>query len=67
MDILREKIPTIRNHVPIGNPGVGFGDVVLYQVDASKSVRILGLSYCGLADSIVDSAQSFLDIEELSS
>ncbi|KAE8162275.1 hypothetical protein BDV40DRAFT_312561 [Aspergillus tamarii] len=66
-DILREKVPAVKDRVPVGKPGSGFGGVELYKPDAGKSQRILGLRYRGLEESIIDSACSFLALEKQSS
>ncbi|OOO13804.1 NAD-dependent epimerase/dehydratase [Aspergillus oryzae] len=63
-DILREKVPEVKDRVPIGKPGSGFGGVELYTPDAGKSQRILGLRYRGLEESAVDSAYAFLELEK---
>ncbi|TQB75868.1 hypothetical protein MPDQ_001469 [Monascus purpureus] len=63
VDILREKIPELRDRVPVGKPGSGFGGVELYTPDMSKSIRVLGLKYRDLDQTIVDAARSFLELE----
>ncbi|KAE8415029.1 hypothetical protein BDV36DRAFT_311279 [Aspergillus pseudocaelatus] len=65
-DILREKVPEVKNRVPLGRPGSGFGGAELYTPDAGKSQRILGLRYRGLEESVVDSAYAFLELEKQS-
>ncbi|KAJ9269373.1 hypothetical protein DTO212C5_4645 [Paecilomyces variotii] len=65
-DILREKVPDVRSRVPIGKPGTGFGGVQVYTPDASKSVKVLGLTYRNLTATVVDSARSYLELEKLS-
>ncbi|KNG86407.1 putative NAD dependent epimerase/dehydratase [Aspergillus nomiae NRRL 13137] len=65
-DIWREKVPEVKDRVPLGKPGSGFGDVELYTPDARKSQRILGLRYRGLEESVVDSAYAFLELEKQS-
>ncbi|KAB8079286.1 hypothetical protein BDV29DRAFT_151888 [Aspergillus leporis] len=67
VDILREKVPEIKDPVPHGKPGAGFGGVEVYTPDNEKSRRILGLQYCGLEASVVDSAYSHLNLEKQSS
>lgn len=62
-DILREKIPQLRDRVPIGAPGSGLGGVELYIPDASKSRRILGMVFRELDETVVDAAWSLLEIE----
>ncbi|KAL2002163.1 hypothetical protein VTN02DRAFT_518 [Thermoascus thermophilus] len=63
-DILREKIPELRDRVPIGKPGSGFGGVELYKPDASKAQRILGITFRDLEEPVVDSARSLLELEK---
>ncbi|OGM51300.1 putative NAD dependent epimerase/dehydratase [Aspergillus bombycis] len=63
-DILREKVAEVKDRVPLGKPGSGFGGVELYTPDAGKSQRILGLHYRGLEESVVDSAYAFLKLEK---
>lgn len=63
-DILREKVPEIKDRVPLGKPGSGLGGVELYGVDNSKSQKVLGLKYHNLEDTIVDSARGFLELEK---
>ncbi|KAE8381212.1 hypothetical protein BDV26DRAFT_289702 [Aspergillus bertholletiae] len=63
-DILRDKVPEVKDHVPLGSPASGFGGVELYIPDAGKSRRILGLRYRGLEESVVDMAYGLLELEE---
>jgi len=66
VDILREKVPEIKDRVPVGTPGSGFGGVELYGVDNSKSQKVLGLKYHELEQTVVDSARAFLELEKSS-
>ncbi|KAF7590241.1 hypothetical protein BBP40_003125 [Aspergillus hancockii] len=52
-DILREKVPGVKNRVPLGKPGVGFGGVEVYTPDAEKSRKILGLEYQARGSSLL--------------
>lgn len=63
IEILREKILELRDRVPVGKPGSGFGGVELYTPDTSKLIRVLGLKYRNLDQTIVDAARSFLELE----
>lgn len=64
VDALRENLPKIRDHVPIGRPGTGAVPSDVYIVDKSKSQRVLGLKYRELEETIVDAAKSLLELEE---
>ncbi|KAJ9221648.1 hypothetical protein DTO027B5_6369 [Paecilomyces variotii] len=63
-DILRENIPELRDRVPIGKPGSGFGGVELYKTDASKAEKVLGIKFRPLEVPVVDAARSFLELEK---
>ncbi|KAL2005183.1 hypothetical protein VTN00DRAFT_3033 [Thermoascus crustaceus] len=63
-DILREKIPELRDRVPIGKPGSGFGGVELYKPDSSKAQKILGIKFRDLEEPVVDAARSLLELEK---
>ncbi|KGO41694.1 NAD-dependent epimerase/dehydratase [Penicillium expansum] len=63
VDALREKIPEIRDRVPIGKPGTGVVPSTVYTVDTSKSQKILGIKYHALEDTVVDAARSLLKLE----
>ncbi|KAJ5610867.1 flavonol reductase [Penicillium lagena] len=63
-DILREKVPEVRNRVPTGNPGSGFGKVELYTPDSSKAETILGIQFRDLEETVVDSARSLMRLED---
>ncbi|KAL1866154.1 hypothetical protein Plec18167_009153 [Paecilomyces lecythidis] len=65
-DILREKVPEVRDRVPIGKPGSGFGGVELYKVDSSKAQKVLGIKFRQLDETITDAARSFLELEKKS-
>lgn len=65
-DILREKIPELRDRVPIGKPGSGFGGVELYKTDSSKAQKVLGIKFRDLDETVADAARSFLDLEKKS-
>ncbi|KAL2850622.1 hypothetical protein BJY01DRAFT_261408 [Aspergillus pseudoustus] len=63
-DIMREEFPELRDRVPVGTPGAGLGGVELYEVDSSKSKRILGIKYRSLKETVIDSARSLLSLEQ---
>ena len=64
-DILREKIPLLRDWVPIGAPGSDMGCVELYITDASKAKRILGMPELReVAKTAVDATWSLLEFEK---
>ncbi|OGE47017.1 hypothetical protein PENARI_c075G08836 [Penicillium arizonense] len=62
-DILRERLPEVRERVPIGMPQSGLGNVEVYGVDNSKSKQLLGIKYRTLQNSVLDAAQSLLELE----
>ena len=64
VDILRKDVPEVKDRVPVGKPGSGFGGVELYTTDTSKSVKILGIKYHSLEQIVVDAAKSFLELEK---
>ncbi|KAF7517292.1 hypothetical protein PCG10_001307 [Penicillium crustosum] len=66
VDALREKIPEIRDRVPVGNPGTGAVPETVYTIDNSKSQKILGIQYHALEDTVVDAARSLLELERKS-
>jgi nucleoside-diphosphate-sugar epimerase len=63
VDVLREKLPEIRNRVPIGSFGTGNVPSDVYTIDNSKSRKVLGIKYCELEETIVDAARSLLELE----
>jgi nucleoside-diphosphate-sugar epimerase len=62
-DIIRRVIPEIRNKVPEGTPGSGIG-MDVYNIDTSKSQKVLGLSYKTLDECITDTAKSLYALEK---
>ena len=62
-DILREKFPNLRHLVPLGNPKSGLGAEV-YEVDASKAERVLGMQFRGLEEVVVDAAQNLIQLRD---
>ncbi|KZV77838.1 NAD(P)-binding protein, partial [Exidia glandulosa HHB12029] len=67
-DILRKHFPEIKHRVPEGKPGAGLGlkEGEYFVGDNSKSKKILGLTYRGLEESVVDTAKSILELEKKS-
>ncbi|CAI7670764.1 unnamed protein product [Penicillium bialowiezense] len=63
VDALREKLPEIRDRVPIGNVGTGDVPSDVYTIDNSKSRKVLGIKYYELEETIVDAARSLLELE----
>lgn len=65
-DFLRKNFPEIRDRVPEGKPGNGLGlkPGEYFVGDNSKSKKILGITYRGLEESIVDTAKSILELEK---
>ncbi|KAF7521459.1 hypothetical protein G7054_g12432 [Neopestalotiopsis clavispora] len=62
-DILREKIPALRDLVPIGNPNTGLGAEV-YKVNASKAERVLNMQFRDLEQVVVDAANSLIQLRD---
>lgn len=60
------KVPEVRIRVPVGKTGAGFDSIAVYTPDASKSVKVLGIAYRDLTECVMDSALSYLELEELS-
>jgi nucleoside-diphosphate-sugar epimerase len=63
VDALREHIPEIRDRVPVGNPKTGVVHSDVYNVNVSKSEKVLGLKYHSLEETIADGARSLLELE----
>jgi nucleoside-diphosphate-sugar epimerase len=59
-DIVREKVPAVKEKTPVGKPGSGLGKDV-YGVDGSKAERVLGLKYTSLEKCIVDQVEGFVE------
>ncbi|KAL4896845.1 hypothetical protein BDV59DRAFT_169179 [Aspergillus ambiguus] len=62
VDILRSEVMQVRGQVPVGNPGSTGPQT--YQVSNVKSRRELGMTYRTLAETVVDTANSLLQLEE---
>jgi nucleoside-diphosphate-sugar epimerase len=66
-DVLREspRIPeAYKKKVPLGQPGKNYPGPDVYDVDNSKSKRILGIEYRPFEDSIIDSALRLIELKE---
>lgn len=61
-----EKVPETKDRVTVGKPDSGLGGIELYEVDNSKSQKVLGLKYHNLEQTIVDLARAFLELEKSS-
>lgn len=69
-DLLRAspRLPeTEKNKVPLGSPGQGYPGPEVYDIDNSKSKRILGLQYRSLDDAVVDSAIKLIKLRKAAS
>lgn len=63
-NILRRELPEIRDQVPEGFPDEEFPKSGVYRGDTSKSVRILGIKYRPIEETVVDAARNLLAIEK---
>ncbi|KAF9890129.1 hypothetical protein FE257_006290 [Aspergillus nanangensis] len=61
VDVLREKVPEVKDRVPVGKPHTGLGEEV-YGIDNSKSRKVLGLHYRSFEETVVDAARSLLEL-----
>ncbi|KAJ3539874.1 hypothetical protein NM208_g5310 [Fusarium decemcellulare] len=64
-DVLRAspRIPNVeKKKVPVGRPGQNYPGPNIYEVDNSKSIRILGVEYRSFEESIVDSAVKLIEL-----
>ncbi|SLM35166.1 flavonol reductase cinnamoyl-reductase [Lasallia pustulata] len=61
-DVLRARVPEVKDRTPEGKPGAGLGAEV-YRVSNEKARRELGMSFRGLEECIVDTARSLLELE----
>ena len=61
-DILREKVPEVRERTPVGKPGSGTSGEV-YKVSNEKAKEMLGMTFMSLEDSVVDTARRLLELE----
>lgn len=60
-DLLREKLPSNKDKVPMGAPGAADGDH--YTVDTTRAKTVLGLEFLPFASTFLDMARFFLDLE----
>lgn len=63
-NILRERMPEIRDQVPEGNPDEVFPEGGVHRGDVSKSIRLLGIDYRPLETALVETARSLLAVEK---
>jgi nucleoside-diphosphate-sugar epimerase len=59
-DVLRTEFPQRRNVIREGNPGETYPDMT-WRFDATKGGTLLGRDWIGLRQSVVDSAELFLN------
>lgn len=62
VDILRSEVMPVREKVPIGLPGAMGPET--YRVSNAKSRRELGMDYRSLAETVIDTCNSLLQMEE---
>ena len=62
-DILRATVPGAAERVPRGEPGVNNLPSDNYQIDNSKSMKVLGLEYTSAEDTFGDLGKQLLEIE----
>ncbi|KAI0176524.1 NAD(P)-binding protein [Hypoxylon sp. FL1284] len=62
VDAARERLPQMRDRLPVGNPGDW---EEAYHVDGSLATRVLGLRYGTLADTVVDTYVQLLKAKEI--
>lgn len=66
-DILREspRIPaSIKKKVPVGKPGQNYPGPDVYEVDNSKSKRVLGVTYRPLEECVIDAALNMIELRK---
>ena len=59
-DTLREHLPERRDIIQEGNPGEAHPEMT-WKFDSSKAQGLLGRTWVGFSQSVVDSAESFPD------
>ncbi|KAF2488961.1 NAD(P)-binding protein [Lophium mytilinum] len=62
-DVIRARLPELRERVPEGTPGAGLTADV-YQVDGSEAARVLGVEYTKLEDTMKDTVGGLLEAEK---
>jgi nucleoside-diphosphate-sugar epimerase len=62
-DLLRTKIPELKDRTPIGVPGGNKLDPNAYTCSSELAKRVLGISFRGLEESFVDLAKQLLVVE----
>ncbi|VUC29006.1 unnamed protein product [Clonostachys rosea] len=66
-DVLRAspRIPEVlKKNIPLGKPGHNYPGPNIYDVNNSKSIRILGVEYRSFEESIVDSAVKMIELRK---
>lgn len=63
-DVLRATVPGATERVPRGEPGTDNLPVGNYQIDSSKSEKVLGLKYTSSEDTFGDLGKQLLEIEK---
>ncbi|KAL0941267.1 nad dependent epimerase [Colletotrichum truncatum] len=65
-DVAREVLPEdAKRRIPVGTPRTGMSDATarLYQVDGTKAVRMLGIKYRPMPETVEDILKQFLAVE----
>ncbi|KAI2469632.1 flavonol reductase [Annulohypoxylon bovei var. microspora] len=62
-DILRSHFPELKERTPLGRPGTSSLPQGAYSVDNYKVKNILGAEFRTLEETVIDTAQSMLDVE----
>lgn len=60
-DLLRDNIASVRDRVPVGNPGAVVGEH--YSVDTTRANAVLGIEFLPFASTFLDMANFFLELE----
>jgi nucleoside-diphosphate-sugar epimerase len=66
-DVAREGLQEeFSSRIPIGTPGSGKEEALkyTYTADGSKVVKVLGVNYRPMAETVVDTLKQFLEVEE---
>lgn len=63
IDYILEAFPELKGRVPEGKKGTGLLENV-YQLDASKAKRVLGIKLTSLKDTMIDTVKGLLEAEK---
>lgn len=65
-DVAREGLPQeYRSRIPVGKPGSGKDEALrrLHTIDGSEAVRVLGVRYRPLAETVNETLEQFIQVE----